>query len=136
MWYSKKQNTVETATYGAEFSAARTCLEQLVDLRQSLRYLGVNVSPISYVFGDNAAMITSSNFPYSKLSKRHNILSFHYVRSLISRGFIALNHIKSGSNIADVLSKHYSHSAGYQLMKPILNHMGDTAELFNNDVDI
>ena len=48
MWYSKKQNTVETATYGAELSASRTSLEQVVDLRHSLRYLGVNVSPISY----------------------------------------------------------------------------------------
>ena len=63
MWYSKKQNTIETATYGAEFSASSTCLEQVVDLRHTLRYLGVNVGPVSYVFGDNAAMITSSNFP-------------------------------------------------------------------------
>ena len=33
MWYSKKQSTSETATFGAEFSAARTCIEQIVDLR-------------------------------------------------------------------------------------------------------
>jgi hypothetical protein len=33
--------TVETATYGAEFVPARTCVEQLVDLRTTLRYLGV-----------------------------------------------------------------------------------------------
>ena len=39
--YSKKQSTSETATYGAEFSAVRTCFEQIIDLRQSLRYLGV-----------------------------------------------------------------------------------------------
>ena len=26
-WFSKKQATVETATYGAEFVAARTCVE-------------------------------------------------------------------------------------------------------------
>ena len=31
-WYSKKQATVETATYGSEFVAARTCVEQIVDL--------------------------------------------------------------------------------------------------------
>ena len=33
MWYSKKQATSETATYGSEFVAGRTCLEQLVDLQ-------------------------------------------------------------------------------------------------------
>ena len=30
-WYCKKQATAETATYGAEFSACRTCLEQVID---------------------------------------------------------------------------------------------------------
>jgi hypothetical protein len=31
-WYSKKQATVETATYGSEFVAARVCVEQIIDL--------------------------------------------------------------------------------------------------------
>ncbi len=43
MWYSKKQATSETATYGAEFLATRTCMEQIVDLHYSFRYLGVPV---------------------------------------------------------------------------------------------
>ena len=29
-WYSKKQNTVETSTYGSEFCAARTATEQIL----------------------------------------------------------------------------------------------------------
>jgi hypothetical protein len=35
-WYSKKQATVETATYGKEFVAARVCVEQIIDLRNTL----------------------------------------------------------------------------------------------------
>ena len=35
MWYSKKQATSETATYRAEFLAARTCMEQIMDLQNS-----------------------------------------------------------------------------------------------------
>jgi hypothetical protein len=31
-WYSKKQATVETATYGSEFVAASTCVEQVIEL--------------------------------------------------------------------------------------------------------
>jgi hypothetical protein len=42
-WYTKKQNTVETATYGSEFVAGRITVDQIVDLRTTLRYLGVNV---------------------------------------------------------------------------------------------
>jgi hypothetical protein len=37
-WYPKKQATVETATYGSEFVAARTCAEQIIDLRSTLRF--------------------------------------------------------------------------------------------------
>ena len=35
-FYSKKQATVETATYGSEFVAARTCVEQIIDIRTTL----------------------------------------------------------------------------------------------------
>jgi hypothetical protein len=40
-WYSKKQATVESATNGSEFVAARTWVEQIIDLGHTLRYLGV-----------------------------------------------------------------------------------------------
>ena len=39
-WYSKKQATVERATYGSEFVAAKTATEQIMDIRQTLRCLG------------------------------------------------------------------------------------------------
>ena len=42
-WFSKKQATIETATYGSEFVAAHTCVEQIIDLRNTLRYLGVPI---------------------------------------------------------------------------------------------
>ena len=63
MWYSKKQATSETATYGSEFIAGRTCIEQIVDLRNTLRYLGVPINETCYVFGDNQSMIHSATFP-------------------------------------------------------------------------
>ena len=40
---SKKQATVEMATYGSEFVAAKTATEQIMDIRYTLRYLGVPI---------------------------------------------------------------------------------------------
>ena len=40
-WYSKKQATVETATYGTEFVAVRIVVDQIADLRYTLMHLGV-----------------------------------------------------------------------------------------------
>jgi hypothetical protein len=66
-WYSKKQATVETATFGSEFIAARTIIDQIVDLRMTLRYLGIPIREKSYVFGDNKTVIDASLIPHAKL---------------------------------------------------------------------
>ena len=42
-WYSKKQATVQRAIYGSEFVAAKTATEQIMDIRQTLRYLGAPI---------------------------------------------------------------------------------------------
>ena len=59
-WYSKRQATVENATYGSEFVATKTVTEQI------------------------KSVMTSSTVPHSLLSKRHNILSYHRVREAIA----------------------------------------------------
>jgi hypothetical protein len=52
-WYSKKQATVETATFGSEFIAARTTINQIVDLPRTLCYLGIPIQEKSYVLEDD-----------------------------------------------------------------------------------
>ena len=80
-WYSKRQATIETATYGSKFVAAHTCVDQVVDLRLTLHYLGVPIREKSYMFGDNKSVVESSAKPHSKLHKRHNALSFRHVHT-------------------------------------------------------
>ena len=41
--YSERQSTVETATYGSELLATKPATEQIIDLRHTLRYLGVPI---------------------------------------------------------------------------------------------
>merc|ERR1712161_111672 len=84
--------------------------------------------------GDNESMINSSTIPESKLNKRHNILSFHYVRSMISRGYINLQHLASEWNFADILTKNWSYQSSYhELIQPVFHHSGNTAALFLDD---
>ena len=133
MWHSKKQGTVETATHGAEFASARTCMEQIADLRNTLQCLGADPGPVGHVFGDNEAMINSSKFPHAQLKKRHDILSFHCVRSIIARRHPAINHLTSKSNVADVVSEHWSHNDVHSLLRPVFNHTGDAGTLHCDD---
>jgi hypothetical protein len=68
-WYYKKQATVETATYGSEFISARTCINHIVDLCLTLRYLGIPIRDVSYMFGDNKTIVDSSTQPHARLHK-------------------------------------------------------------------
>ena len=83
-WFLKRQATVETATYGSEFVAAKTATEQIMDLRNTLRHLGVPIiMNKAYMFGDNKSVVMSSTIPQSILNKRCNMLSYNRVREAI-----------------------------------------------------
>jgi hypothetical protein len=83
-WNSKRQATVETATFGSKFTAARIAVDQIIDLRTTLRYLGVPVNAKCLIFGDNQAVIANSSIPHSSLNKRHNALAYHCVSEMIA----------------------------------------------------
>lgn len=134
-WYSKKQTTVETATYGSEFVAARTAMEQIIDLRTELRYLGVEIKGSTMMFGDNESVVNSSCIPHAKLHKRHNALSFHRVREGIAAGIAKFHHVKSNSNPADILSKHWGYTQVWPLLQPLLFWEGDTMDLISPETE-
>jgi hypothetical protein len=127
-WYCKRQATVETATYGSEFNAARTAMEQVMDLRYTLRMLGVPILE-SVMFGDNQSVVTNSTVPHSQLNKRHNALAYHRVREAIASKILTFFHMDGKNNPADVLSKH----CGYQDARPhiqtLLFWAGDTSQI-------
>ena len=125
--YTKRQSTVETATYGSEFVAARTAVDQIIDIHTTLRYLGVPIRDKSYMFGDNRSVVTSSTIPNSTISKRHHLASYHRVREAIAAKFISFHWKDGKSNPADILSKHWEFATVWPLLKPILFWRGETA---------
>ena len=124
-WYSKKQATVETATYGSEFVAAKTATEQIMDIRQTLRYLGAPITTKSFLFCDNRSVVTSAILPHSTLTKRHNILAFHRVREAIAAKLMAFYWIQSAYNLSDMLSKHWDHPTVYPMILKLLITRGN-----------
>ena len=124
-WYSKKQATVETVTYGSEFVAAKTATEQNMDIRQTLRYLGAPIGAKSFLFGDNRSVVTSASLPHSTLTKRLNILPFHRVREAIAAKCVAFYWIQSVYNLSDILSKHWDHPTVYPMILKLLITRGN-----------
>jgi len=114
------QSTVETATFGLEHVAARTCTEQVIDLRLTLRHLGVPVNGPTMVLGDNEQVIHSAAIPHSKMHERWVALSYHRVRCAVALGIVNVHHIAGKKNPADIWSKHWDLPSVWNTMKPLL----------------
>ena len=119
-WYSKRQNTVETETYGAEFLATRIAVDQIVEIRYQLRMLGIPLTGPAFLFGDNLSVINSSTIPSASLKKRHNLLSYHRVREAQASGIVNCIHMNGVDNPADICTKHRSSKVWYPLMKSLI----------------
>ena len=127
-WFSKRKSTVETATYGSKFVAARTCVEQIIDLWTTLRYMGVPIREKSYMFGDNKTVVDSSSNIYAKLHKHHTALSFHRVHEAIAFKYLNFVYLPGSDNPADILSKHWSYGTVKDILLPVMHHHGDMLE--------
>ena len=112
------------ATYGSEFVAAKTATEQNMDLRHTLRYLGVPIKSKSYLFGNNRSVVTSGTLPHSTMSKRYNILAFHRVIEAIAAKIIDFHWIQSEYNLSDMLCKHLEHNKIFPMIQKLLMTCG------------
>ena len=104
-WYSKQQNTVETLTYSAELVAMRLAMEALLDIRYTLRMMGLKFERTSNILGDNQAMIMNTTLPSSTLKKKHCSVAYHKCQEMVACGIVHTAHINGNGNIADILTK-------------------------------
>ena len=105
IWYSKRQNTVETSTFGSEFVAMRIAVELTEALRYKLRMFGVPLEGPTNVFCDNEAVTKNAIFPESTLKKKHNAIAYHRTREAVAAGTIRVTKEDGKTNLADVLTK-------------------------------
>ena len=75
MWYSKRQNTVESSIFSSEFIALKVCLESIQALRFKLRMFGVPIDESTRVFCDNEIVVNNTSKIESTLNKKHNSIS-------------------------------------------------------------
>jgi hypothetical protein len=105
IWYSKRQGTVETSVFGAEFVAMKQGIEAARGLRYKLRMMGVPVDEPVYVYGDNMSVITNTQNPESTLKKKSNSICYHFIREVVAMGEALTAHIRSEDNPADICTK-------------------------------
>ena len=128
-WHTKRQATLETATFGSEFVAARIATYHIIDLRYTLMYLGVPVRSKSYMFGDNKSAVDSARISTLTLSKKSTLVSYHRDREAAAAEYLQFYWKDRKSNPANILSKPWEFASIWPLVKPLLFWKGHTHEL-------
>ena len=104
-WYSKKQTSCETSSFGSEFIAMKQCCEYIRGLRYKLRMMGITVSAPAYVFGDNQSVLANSTKPHSTLKKKSSSIAFHFVREGVAKDEWRTTYLHTSLNPADMCTK-------------------------------
>ena len=97
LWFSKRQNTVETSTFGSEFVALPIAVELIEALRYKLRMFGIPIEGATNVFCDNEAVTKNAIY-------LHSPIAYHRTRE-VAAGTIRVTKENGKTNLADVLTK-------------------------------
>ena len=106
VWYSKRQNTVESSTFGAEFVALRIATEMINSFWYKMRMFAIPLDGPANVFCDNEAVYCNAVFVESRLKQKHNSICFHLVREAVAAaGEMVFFKIDGKENQADLFTK-------------------------------
>jgi Reverse transcriptase (RNA-dependent DNA polymerase) len=105
IWYSKRQNTVESSTFGSEFVALKIATELIQGLRYKLRTFGIPIDGPSDVYCDNEAVTKACINPDVTLAKKHNAVAYHKCREAVAMRMIRVAYEPTGTNLSDLLTK-------------------------------
>jgi hypothetical protein len=104
-WFSKKQSSVESSSFGSEFVAMKQCCEYLRGLRYKLRMMGIPCDGPAYIEGDNQSVLANTTIPDSTLKKKNQSIAYHFVREGAARDEWRTTYVSTHDNEADLLTK-------------------------------
>jgi hypothetical protein len=107
--YSKRQNTVEAATFGSEMVALWICKELIVAIHYKLRMFGVEIDGPANEFCDNCGVVKNVSILESTLMKKHNAINYHAMREAVVAGILRVGKEDGKTNLADLLMKVVMH---------------------------
>jgi Reverse transcriptase (RNA-dependent DNA polymerase) len=120
IWYTKKQNLVETSTFGSEFMAAKAAVELIKGMRYKLRMLGIPLDGPAQLKMDNMSVVLNTSAPESTLKKKSNARAYHFVRECVAANIVEISFETSKTNKGDILTKPHTGPERQRLISSIL----------------
>ena len=103
--YSKRQNSVETSTFGSEFTAMKQAIEIIKGLRYKLRMFGIPLDGPANIYCDNESVFKNVSIPTSVLNKKMHGISYHNCREAVASGTVRVAKEDTLTNLSDLFTK-------------------------------
>ena len=104
-WWSKKQNSLESSSFGSEFIAMKQYCEYVCGLRYKLRMMGISCVDPMFIYGDNQSVLANTTIPDSMLKKKSRSITYHFVQEGAPPDEFQTTYINTHENAADLLTK-------------------------------
>ena len=106
IWHSKCQTHIEGSTYGAEFTAGRTVVNEACSIQYILQCLVLHMSEPTEFIEDNLGMLQSCLNVSSDLKKKACLIAYHVVWESVAAGIIHPIKVRDNrDNLSDALTK-------------------------------
>ena len=102
IWFSNRQNTVESSSFGSEFVALRIVKDLLVALHYKLRMFGVRVDGPANVFCNNSGVAKNTSIPELTLMKKHNAINYHSIHEAVAAKILCVGKEDGITNLANI----------------------------------
>jgi hypothetical protein len=120
IWYTKKQNSVETSTFGSEFMALKTAVEMIKGMRYKLRMMGIPLDGHAHVRVDRMSVVVNTSAPESTLKKKSNAIAYHFTRESVAADILRVAYETTKTNKGDILTKTHTGPERQRLISGIL----------------
>ncbi|XP_071652413.1 uncharacterized protein [Temnothorax longispinosus] len=104
VWASKRQQSVALSTTEAEYVAASEAAKDAVWLSRLFNEI-LPLGNVPLLLVDNASAIKLAKNPSFYKRSKHIDVRAHFVRERVQNGELKIEHISSGEQVADVLTK-------------------------------
>ena len=104
-WWRKKQNSVESSSFGSKFIAMKQCCEYVCGLRYKLRMMGISCDDPTFIYGDRQSVLANTTIPDLMLKKKSQSIAYHFIREEAAHDKWRMTDVNTHKNEADLLTK-------------------------------
>lgn len=116
-WQSKKQSCVSLSTAEAEYVAAASTAQDLINLRGIAQDFGIN-ERTSLRMDNQGAISMVNSYENSKRGK-HIEMKEHFIKDIARKKIIEVQYVSSKENLADIMTKALARDRFIELRKHI-----------------